>query len=68
MDPAIVYVYNPHAEAQVIPILFRASEEYAIAKIAARIFGQICQRITTTGRRTQRGAQSVTLSAYSRSI
>jgi serine/threonine protein kinase len=39
MDPTIVYVYNPHADAQVIPLLSRASEKYAVAKIAARIFG-----------------------------
>jgi hypothetical protein len=39
VDPAIVYVYNPHADAQVIPLFSRASEEYAIVKIAARIFG-----------------------------
>jgi hypothetical protein len=39
VDPAIVYVYNPHADAQVIPLLSRALEEYAVAKIAARIFG-----------------------------
>jgi hypothetical protein len=39
MDPTIVYIYNPHADAQVILLLSRASEEYAVAKIAARIFG-----------------------------
>ena len=39
MDPAIVYIHNPHADAQVIPILSRALEEYAVAKIAVRIFG-----------------------------
>jgi hypothetical protein len=39
VDPAIVYVYNPHADTRVIPLLSRASEEYAVAKIAARIFG-----------------------------
>jgi hypothetical protein len=39
VDPAIVYVYNPHVDAQVILLLFRASEEYAVAKIEARIFG-----------------------------
>jgi hypothetical protein len=39
VDPAIVYVHNPHADAQVIPLLTRALEEYAVAKIAARIFG-----------------------------
>jgi serine/threonine protein kinase len=39
VDPTIVYVYNLHADAQVIPLLSRASEEYAVAKIAARIFG-----------------------------
>jgi hypothetical protein len=39
VDTAIVYVFNPHADAQVIPLLSRASEEYAVAKIAARIFG-----------------------------
>ena len=39
MDLAIINVYNPHADAQVIPLLSRASWEYAFAKIAARIFG-----------------------------
>jgi serine/threonine protein kinase len=39
VDPAIVYVYNPHADAQVILLLSRVLEEYAVAKIAARIFG-----------------------------
>jgi hypothetical protein len=39
VDPAIVYVHNPHADAQVIRLLTRASEEYAVAKIAAKIFG-----------------------------
>ena len=39
VDPTIVYVHNPHADAQVIPVLTRALEEYAVAKIAARIFG-----------------------------
>ena len=38
-DPTIVYVYNPHVDAQVILLLSRASKEYAVAKIAARIFG-----------------------------
>jgi serine/threonine protein kinase len=36
---AIIYIHNPHADAQVIPLLTRASEEYAVAKIAVRIFG-----------------------------
>ena len=39
MDPAIVYVYNSHANAQIIALLSRISEEYAVAKIATRIFG-----------------------------
>ena len=39
VDPAIVYVHNPHADAQIILVLSRASEEYVVAKIAARIFG-----------------------------
>jgi hypothetical protein len=39
MDPTIVYVHNPHADAQFIPLLTKASEEYVVAKIAARIFG-----------------------------
>jgi serine/threonine protein kinase len=39
VEPAIVYIHNPHADVQVIPLFSRASEEYAVAKIAARIFG-----------------------------
>ena len=39
MDPSIVYVYNLHTNAQVIPVLSRASQEYDVAKIPARIFG-----------------------------
>ena len=39
MDPAIIYVYNPHVDAQVIPLFSRASKEYTVAKIATRIFG-----------------------------
>ena len=39
MDLAIIYIYSPHADAYVIPLLSRALKEYAIAKIVARIFG-----------------------------
>ena len=39
VDPAILYVHNPHADAQVILLFSRTSEEYVVAKIAARIFG-----------------------------
>ena len=39
VDPTIVYVHNLHADAQVIPVLSKASEEYAVAKIVAKIFG-----------------------------
>ena len=39
VDPTIIYIHNPHADAQVILLFSRALEEYAIAKIAARIFG-----------------------------
>jgi hypothetical protein len=34
-----MYTIRMHPDAQVIPLLSRASEEYTVAKIAARIFG-----------------------------
>ena len=32
VDPAIIYVHNPHADTQVISIFSRASKEYAVTK------------------------------------
>jgi hypothetical protein len=46
VDPSIAYLHRRDANVEIIPHLSRASEEYAIGKIAQRINKQ-CQRTTT---------------------
>jgi hypothetical protein len=67
VDSTIVYVHNPHVDAQVIPLLSRALEEYAVAKIVARIFGSHMSEDYYNQQKDSEGYQSVTLNAYSRS-